>query len=124
MDERGPVLVAATTSARAPVAQMPVYEVRHDDWLGIIAERYLGDFDRYPDIQRLNPDLIEDPDHIEPGWRLILPADAYDHGARVHATGLLVVTPPATTNPANPADPTQPGPGGAQPSPNVARRFG
>jgi DNA-binding SARP family transcriptional activator len=118
MDERGPVLVAATTSARAPATQMPVYEVRHDDWLGIIAERYLGDFDRYPDIQRLNPDLIDDPDHIEPGWRLILPADAYDHGARVHATGLLVVTPPATTNPTNPADPTQPGPGGAQPSPN------
>jgi DNA-binding SARP family transcriptional activator len=114
MDDRGTVLVAATTSEQAPASQMPVYEVRHDDWLGIIAGRYLGDFDRYPEIQRLNPDLINDPDHIEPGWRLILPADAYDHGARVHATGLLVVTPPATANPASP-DPTQPGPGSAHP---------
>jgi DNA-binding SARP family transcriptional activator len=116
VDGRSPVLAAATTNIRAPATQMPVYEVRHDDWLGVIAQRYLGDFDRYHDIQRLNPDLIEDPDHIEPIWRLILPADAYDHGARLHATGHLVVTPPAPANPA-PDDPTQPGRGGAQPSP-------
>ncbi len=113
---RGPVLAAATTNARAPATQMPVYEVRHGDWLGCIAERYLGNFDRYPDIQRLNPDLIEDPNHIEPTWRLILPTDAYDHGARLHATGHLVVTPPAATNPA-PANPTPPGPGSGQPAP-------
>ena len=116
VDERGPVLAAATTNTRTPATQMPVYEVRHGDWLGVIAERYLGDFDRYHDIQRLNPDLIEDPNHIEPRWRLILPADAYDRGGRIHATGQLVVKPPATGNTA-PGSPGQPDPGAAQPSP-------
>ena len=102
---RSPVLASMTTAAtRAPATQLPVYEVEHDDWLGCIAERYLGSFDRYPEIQRLNPDLIDDPDHIEPTWRLILPADAYNRGAQLHATGRLVVTAPANT-------PSHPGPG-------------
>src|SRR5436305_7107257 len=76
VDGRAAALVSATTAdART---QAPVYEVRHGDWLGIIARRYLGDFNRYHDIQQLNPDLIQDPNLIQPGWRLILPNNATD----------------------------------------------
>jgi hypothetical protein len=102
--------VAANTST-AP----PVYEVRHGDWLGYIAERYLGDFDRYHEIADLNPGLEAHdhrfPDHIEDTWRLVLPADAHDRGTRPHATGNLV-SPPATDNEPHRStpQPTTPGP--------------
>jgi DNA-binding SARP family transcriptional activator len=108
VDDQGAVLISATTPEVR--AQTPVYEVRHGDWLGVIAQRYLGDFDRYGDIQQLNPDLIEDPNLIQPGWRLILPGDASDEGARAHATGNLVVKPPASNPPADPV-PSLPAPG-------------
>jgi hypothetical protein len=76
------------------------------DWLGAIAERFLGTFDQYPAIGAANTDLIpavggpHGPDHIEPGWRLTLPAGARDRGPREHATG-----PRSTQSPAQPADP-------------------
>jgi DNA-binding SARP family transcriptional activator len=111
---------AVTAAPRAPATKLPVYQVERGDWLGGIAERFLGDFDRYPEIRDLNPDLIPDrtgphgPDHIEPTWRLILPADAHDHGTQRHATGRLVVTPQAPTNPS--PDPGT-SPGGSTPGP-------
>lgn len=70
-------------------ARPPAYQVKQADWLGRIAERYLGSFDRYPEIQQLNAHLITNADHIEPTWRLVLPADAHDRGARSHAMGRL-----------------------------------
>jgi LysM repeat protein len=93
-----------------------VYEVVHGDWLGFIAQRYLGDFNRYPEIAALNAHIISNPDHIEPTWRLTLPAGAYDHGERRHSTGSIVVpassTPPATSptpqTPQSPSAPTAP----------------
>jgi DNA-binding SARP family transcriptional activator len=122
VDGRGAALVSSTAAGVRP--QLLVYEVRHDDWLGVIAERFLGDFDRYHDIQRLNPDLIEDPNLIQPKWRLILPGDAYDRGVRAHATGHLIVKPPASNpptvvpNPAPPSvDPAPSAPAPASPSP-------
>jgi hypothetical protein len=57
--------------------------------------RFLGDFNRYPEIQNLNPALIKNPDLIQPTWRLVLPADAHDHGSRPHATGQLLQQPTA-----------------------------
>jgi DNA-binding SARP family transcriptional activator len=90
----------AGAAQRSPAAGPAVYQVQKGDWLGAIAQRYLGDFDRYPQIQHVNPDLIPDgsghrgPDHIEPGWRLILPAAAHDHGEQRHATGHAIVTAP------------------------------
>lgn len=105
--------VAANTSR-----QPPVYQVAKGDWLGNVAERYLGDFNRYPDIQDLNTGLIPNdagpggPDHIEPGWRLALPADAQDRGPRPHATGQPVAEtrpePPATQPPVTQPPATQP----------------
>ncbi|GAA4259986.1 BTAD domain-containing putative transcriptional regulator [Dactylosporangium darangshiense] len=149
---------AATDAAHAGHAAAPTlgnplasYQVRRGDWLGAISDRYLGDFDRYPELQRLNPGLIRDsagrrgPDHIEAGWRLILPADAVDRGPRRHATGTSTtatgteattagggqaadIATPGTTAPpstaiATPAPSGQPGtatasPAGTPPSPS------
>lgn len=69
----------------------PVYRVEKDDYLGHIADRYLGDFDRYPELARLNE--IRNPDRIRPGQLLHLPQDAADRGHRSHATGLVAVPP-------------------------------
>ncbi|WP_426502917.1 hypothetical protein ACPPVO_35475 [Dactylosporangium sp. McL0621] len=96
-----PVVTAATgTRPGATVS----YEVRRGDWLGAISDRFLGDFNRYPELQQLNPDLIPDaagrhgPNHIETGWRLTLPADAHDRGSRRHAVGLATSADRTVTN--------------------------
>ncbi|GAA0479906.1 hypothetical protein Aca07nite_87630 [Actinoplanes capillaceus] len=116
-------------TTRAETRKPAVYQVRRGDWLGAIADRYLGDFDRYPEIQRLNEDLIpaatgpRGPDHIEPGWRLILPDDATDRGTRTHATGVLVVkpTPPAPGNDeAETKQPETAAPGATTPTPKTS----
>ncbi len=59
--------------APAPVADGGSYTVVAGDTLSRIAERTLGDPDRYPEIVALNPDTIADPDRIQPGWILRLP---------------------------------------------------
>ncbi|MFI6758447.1 LysM peptidoglycan-binding domain-containing protein [Micromonospora sp. NPDC050417] len=82
-------LAAPSTPADAPA---PVYRVEEGDYLGTIADRYLGDFNRFRDLARANE--IRNPDRIKPGQLLHLPADAEDRGRREHATG-LVATPPA-----------------------------
>nr|MDT0661191.1 LysM domain-containing protein [Micromonospora sp. DSM 115978] len=75
----------------------PVYRVEKDDYLGHIADRYLGDFEEYPQLAKLNK--IRNPDRIKPGQLLRMPADARDHGLRPHATGLVKVPPPTATTP-------------------------
>ncbi|MEQ4300824.1 LysM peptidoglycan-binding domain-containing protein [Plantactinospora sp. B6F1] len=83
----------------------PVYRVERGDYLGHIAGRYLGDFDRYPELARLNE--IRDPDRIRPGQLLHLPPSAEDRGARPHATGLVAIPPPpGGWQPTVPVDPT------------------
>jgi DNA-binding SARP family transcriptional activator len=98
-------VVSWAGASRAPAAAGPVYRVEHGDWMVIVAERFLGDQDRYPEIAALNPryEHLDHrfPDHWEPGWTIVLPDDAHDRGPRRHATGHLVVTAPAA--------PTQPG---------------
>jgi hypothetical protein len=92
-----------TGSGDEPVDEpTPVYRVEDGDYLGTIADRYLGDFDRYRDLARLNE--IRNPDRIKPGQLLHLPADAADQGVRKHATGLVAIPPPTggqVTPPAN-----------------------
>ncbi|GLI03698.1 hypothetical protein Pa4123_89770 [Phytohabitans aurantiacus] len=114
----GAPLAARTVSTTAA----PVYQVREGDWLWHVADRFLGDPLRYPDITALNPDHRRQhagfPDHIEPGWRLHLPADARDRGPRRHATGTLA-TPPTTKPPAPPSAPATP-PAVPEPSPSTA----
>lgn len=88
----------------APATAAPYYDVEHGDWLSTIAARFLGDADAYPRIQELNPELAARdarfPNHIEAGWRLILPADAHDHGIRRHAAGQW--QPPTPPTPRHP----------------------
>lgn len=116
----------ASTAGQAPASL--VYEARDGDWVWYIAERFLGDPDRYPDIAALNPHLarkygIAFPDHIEPGDTLRLPADAQDRGPLPHATGSPRAAPHgadasgAPTPPAGPArPPTGSGSAGGAPS--------
>jgi DNA-binding SARP family transcriptional activator len=110
------VLPAASTVSTAA----PVYQVREGDWLWHVADRFLGDPLRYPDITVLNADHRRQhagfPDHIEPGWRLRLPSDARDRGPRRHATGALAAPPEA--KPPAPPPPTPP-PAVPHPSPGI-----
>lgn len=117
------IRIRHTTTARST----PTYVVAPDDWLYHVAERFLGDGDRYVDIAKLNPELeradARFPDHIEARQRIKLPAEAHDRGVREHATGnLRAATPPPvehsptappkppTAEPPPPAASTAPGP--------------
>ncbi|RLK23829.1 transcriptional activator [Micromonospora sp. M71_S20] len=87
----------------------PTYTVNRGDSLCRIAERTLGDADRWPEIYALNRGThfprvggtLRDPDLIHPGWTLDLPADA---------------TPPTRT-PSHP--PPRKGPPHTQPPPQA-----
>ncbi len=131
-DAPSPAVPAALTTVAAPTTLTThqaapsriVYQVRRDDWLGAIAERYLGDFDRYPEIAALNPQLeARDhrfPDHIEEPWHVVLPADAQDRGPRRHATGHVINAAPTAPSTAPPAKPGQPDSSSKPPSPPAA----
>jgi LysM repeat protein len=97
------------TAAAADEDPVPVYRVERGDYLGHIADRYLGEFDRYPELAKLNK--IRDPDLIRPGQKLHLPEGAADGGVRGHATGLVSVPPPPAEDATPPSTPA-PGPGG------------
>lgn len=110
----------STTAVGVPDGESaPVYRVEKGDYLGHIAGRYLGDFDRYRELAELNK--IGDPDRIRAGQTLHLPSDAQDRGVRPHATGQAAFpvpideppggqpnapTPPPTAEPAPVAPPT------------------
>lgn len=112
----GPVPGAGKPAAK------PVYRVARGDYLGEVAERYLDDFDRYPEVARLND--LRDADRIKPGQLIKLPTEADDTGARRHASGHLVPnTPrkpsprPPVTNPGGQADPQHQGAPGSPATP-------
>lgn len=112
----------ATHPGTASVEPEPLYRVEKGDYLGHIAGRYLGEFDRYPELAKLNK--IRNPDRIRPGQLLRLPETAADRGHRPHATGLVAVPPPGhgTSAPTDAAKPTEPagragmGPAAEEPS--------
>ncbi len=102
------------TQSAARAGDAPAtYTVARGDTLSAIAQRCLGDDDRWPEIFALNrgthfPDVggtLRDPDLIYPGWTLDLPADATAPAKR----------PPRPTPPAPPPT-AQPLPG-STPSP-------
>ncbi|SCG79862.1 LysM domain-containing protein [Micromonospora echinaurantiaca] len=106
---------AGGSGSRAPGAGTPVYRVAKGDYLGAVAERYLGEFGDYRELARLN--RLDDPDRIRAGQLLKLPAQASDRGARPHATGRLVARPTRPALPGRPIPgrtaPEQPAPGKA-----------
>ena len=115
-------------------ATHPVYEVVPGDRLVVIAERFLGRQSGYREIAELNRALIHDeagprgPDHIESGWKLILPTAVRDAGSRQHAAGRVSLPPeslppPSGHPPGGPATPAAPGPPAA-PSPTTGRTAG
>lgn len=54
--------------------QGPTIVVVAGDTLSGLAQTHLGDADRWPEIWSLNRDQISDPDLIDIGWRLRIPA--------------------------------------------------
>lgn len=78
----GPAAAAITAPATVPhpattspesESHRP-YVVQDGDTLSRIAQRHLGDAERWPEIVTLNPALRSHPDLIHPGQRLNLPA--------------------------------------------------
>jgi nucleoid-associated protein YgaU len=62
-----------TLPGATPIKPRPqLYKVKRGDTLSGIAERKLGDAARWPDIFKLNRDVIRDPDEIVPGLELVL----------------------------------------------------
>ncbi|HEX6419033.1 MAG TPA: BTAD domain-containing putative transcriptional regulator [Acidimicrobiales bacterium] len=79
----GPHDATAPATAGDAAEEGPLCEVKWRDTLWDIAERHLGDPLRWSEIfalneGRLQPDggCLTDPDRLEPGWQLVLPADA------------------------------------------------
>ncbi|MET9300678.1 LysM peptidoglycan-binding domain-containing protein [Micromonospora aurantiaca] len=111
-----PAALTTSTQAPPPARTRPlVYEVARGDWLAGVAERFLGDADRYSEIAAINPDLEQRdhrfPHHIERGWRITLPEDARDRGPADHAQGRIVAggrTQPVPSAPKGNDQPTAP----------------
>lgn len=81
--------------------------VKSGDSLWSLAEQHLGDGERWPEIAALNKRLIKDPDHIETGWQLVMPAPP-----PVAASPGVALLDEATPRPPMPHPSALPTPGG------------
>ncbi|GAA4752673.1 hypothetical protein GCM10023328_39820 [Modestobacter marinus] len=90
------IQTASDTSAHPQPAHAPpkTYEVRRRDTLWALAERYLGDPLRFPEIVQLNPAGVGPDNEIAPGMVLVLPSDAT--GLTPAGSGAEPLAPPAT----------------------------
>lgn len=73
------VALAATASsavAQAPVERPSTHTVKKGDTLWDLANQYLGDAFQWPQIYRLNTDIIKNPHWIYPGQTFKLPGGA------------------------------------------------
>jgi hypothetical protein len=106
----------ASQYAAGPVhnGNSTTYIVHSGDRLSDVADRFLGDPDRYTEIAESSG--IQDPDRILPGEHIVLPPNAKDSGSEPHATGPVTgAQAPAPAqggqekpNPSEPAKPAQP----------------
>ena len=100
-DSPNPVATATATLAPAPpasvgttsravalaeIAPAPVtHTVKRGETLWSIAENHLGSGNRYPEILKLNNDLLRGkPQFLRPGWVLTLPAAEQAHAGAGH----------------------------------------
>ncbi|HEV2808976.1 MAG TPA: transglycosylase family protein [Acidimicrobiales bacterium] len=73
------LMAAAMTVApaqAAPAEALPTHEVLRGESLSLIAQCEMGDAGRWVELLALNEAQITNPDIIEPGWTLVLPAGA------------------------------------------------
>jgi nucleoid-associated protein YgaU len=68
------VKVVAKPGVAAPVSSMKTYTVKAGDTLSKISREFLGDANEYMRIYEANRDQLNDPDKIQPGQVLKIPA--------------------------------------------------
>jgi uncharacterized protein YidB (DUF937 family) len=70
------VQAGSSSTAPAPAPQEQWYTVVKGDSLSKIAKRYYGDAQQWRVIYDANREQVKDPDLIQPGWKLRIPAAA------------------------------------------------
>lgn len=106
------VLAARSLAAQEITSQPRTHTVKPGDTLWDLAHQYLGDAFLWPEIYRLNRDVVEDPHWIYPGEVLRLPGEgAPTTVAEVpSAPGIPPAVPPGPQtpgqSPVNPLEPT------------------
>lgn len=70
----GAAAVAPEVTQAPPAVPVPTHRVKRGETLGIIAEERLGDAARWKEIVELNRDVLPNPDELEVGFVLRLPA--------------------------------------------------
>jgi nucleoid-associated protein YgaU len=73
VDSIGQRQISTTPSGIVNAKQSRIYVVREGDSLWRIAAEQLGNGDRYPEMSKLNTDILEDEDTLEVGMKLRLP---------------------------------------------------
>ena len=69
--------IKATATGAAASNDSRTYTVKSGDTLSKIAKELLGDANAYPEIFQANRDQLKDPNHIEPGQVLKIPAHSH-----------------------------------------------
>lgn len=96
--------MAAEVLTAQEAAQPRTHTVVRGDNLWDLAQRYLGNPFLWPEIYRLNRDVVEDPHWIYPGEILRLPGE----GSVVAEAPAGQTPPPGQPAPVTPVDPSQP----------------